>query len=81
MNADYVGRDGAREAGRDGAKGRPGRTRIKDDAFARGGASMGAVGDSRPKLVPGVMITLSALGAEAIMELTEEVSRSECSNT
>lgn len=74
VNADHVDRDGARGAGRDGAKGKSGRSRIRDDTFARGGVSMGGVGDSRPKLVPGVMITLSALGAEAVMELTEEVS-------
>ena len=29
--------------------------------------------DSRPKLVPGVMLTLSSLAAEAIMELAKEV--------
>lgn len=32
--------------------------------------------DSRPKLAPGVMLTLSSLAAEAIMVFTEEVRKS-----
>lgn len=75
MNAGEVSLDGTQEAVWGGAQGRLDRSRTKNGAFARGGADVmgGMREDSRPKLVPGVMLTLSALGAEAIMELTEEV--------